>query len=663
MRIPPLIQASGLGPPPTTGRTTDAAPAELPEAYRASTIEIEDVFAGKRLDLVELARRCWDARSEFRRLRARVRDYVRGRQWETTKDKHGRTVSEAERMEEQGRIAWVMNEILPIVTNLLGQYRQSYTDSTVISRDRKDAVIDEMLTATLESVNDLNETSELDVLQLLEALIGGTFGWKVRAEWHDEEERDEVRIDPIDQTRFFFSPDLADPRTRDVDVLGELHDWTLDEIVQNFASTPDEEAGLRRLFADLSSDEDLYHRSTFGTFDHDYLNFYYPVDPSKGRILEVWRKEYEWVTYAHDHLDGTYMATDLTPDQVAQINRERAMEAELMGLAPELIELDQEYVGRFVGYWLTADGTVLQKAVNPYWHNSHPFVFGFTMLLDGEYMGKLANILDPQRLINRMTASVDFLFGIGAKGLLMVPEDTIPEDMNLDDFADAWSTMGGVVKIKLKPGAKLPQQITANAIPAGAFQWIGAQRDWLEKISGVTASVQGIAQSGDTPAARFNQEVQQGQLSNLNIFESLRRTRRRRDYKALGCALQFYEKRVVGIPGKRDELIEFSPEMVRSVNYTVAIQDVQDTATSDQLWEDKMNEWLIGQRITFGQYLANSAHPKAPVMLAYLQQNAPWMVEQPLSPELFEAAAAGDPDAVALVQQMQDPALTQQAAM
>lgn len=607
-------------------------------------------------DLVEAARRAWEARYKARSKRRRARDFFAGEQWETYTDPvTGEQIDEKAHIEAQGRIPWAMNEIRPIVQNLRGQFRQNYSHPLPVARQNNAQSAEEQMSVALEVVHDQSEVSEIDADEFLECVLAGAFGWKITAKWNSVDHRDEVRIDPVDQNRIFFNPDLCDRRAKDIDFIGEIHDWTLDEIIQQFATTEAEEAQLRQIYSEIAPvHADRFTQAFEGFEKADSLNFFWPSDPSKARVVEVWAKKYSWVRYAHDPLDGLYEPTTLSDAEVAEINQARVREAQLLGL-PEaaIIEVDQEYESIWCCYFMTPEGHVLWEGETPYWHGEHPYTIGFPVLLDGEHWGIVEDIIDPQRLMNRMTSSIDFMFGIGARGLLMVPEDSIPDDMDIDDFAQEWTRMGGVIKFRAKPGAAMPQQITTNAIPAGIFTWLAHQREWMEKISGVNQAVQGLEPNSGTPATLYAAQIQQGQVGNLDFFQSFYVQRRERDRKALQVILQFYDQRPLHSARNRTS-VTFTPEIVRQAEYDIVIQDVQDTATTRQLWEADLKEHLTAARLTFRQYLQMSAHPKADALMQIISQTNPLLLGQPVAPEMVEAAQAGNPDAMALITQAQE---------
>lgn len=72
-------------------------------------------------------------------------------------------------------------------------------------------------------------------------------------------------------------------------------------------------------------------------------------------------------------------------------------------------------------------------------------------VIDGRFKAVLSDVIDIQRYINRLLTLLDFIIGASAKGLLMVPQECIPDDMDIRDFAREYVKTNGVILIKKEP--------------------------------------------------------------------------------------------------------------------------------------------------------------------------------------------------------------------
>lgn len=609
---------------PTAQRRLNISP------RRANGAPTEDIYLDeKQRDKVEqLLRRAkhwWDERADFRRRRARSRDYRRGNQWqEETKNKDGEIVTEEEAIKEQGRIPWVINQMATITRNLKGQWRQNRSDRAAFAVEREDAQATEMINVKRRGTRRYNRAEVVEADQFEEHVMSGASGFKVTIDWDASLSRNEVSIDPIDQTRLFFNLDLEDRRMNNLRIIGELHDMRPEELLGEYARDgrgdfdPEKAKKVRDAYANMDRD-DLLNVQGAGFDTTDSLDFYSPADPGLARVIEVWTKERKITQYAHDRARGTWTELDDStgPEAIQKANERRNAQ----GAPP--IELRRKIEPVWVTRHLTPRGDLLFEAESPYWHDEHPYVIAIANLIDGETWGLLEQIIDPQRWLNRLVAQIDHAMGVGAKGVLMVPEETIPDDLTIDDFAEEWSKQGGVLKIKMKPGVEAPQEIVTNSIKPGSFELLQQLKQWIEQTSGVTGAQTGEQPQSGTPAMLFQQQIAQSSLTNLDYFESFFEGVRDLDNKTIQCIQQAIDQPLRLNEGATRQAIEYKPEDVRSLKFDVSMGSVKDTATFQQIFEEDLRGFLERGYIDFGTYLQMSAHPKAETLLRVLQQRDP----------------------------------------
>jgi len=579
-------------------------------------------------NLIRRAKRWWDEREDFRRRRARSRDYRRGHQWqETTTNEDGEKVTEEEYIKQQGRVPWVINQVATATRNLIGQYRQNRSDRAAFAVEDEDSKATEMMNVKRRGTRRWNRAEMLERDQFEEHILSGASGFKVTIDWISRLERNEVEIDPIDQTRIFYNLDLDDRRMKNLRLIGELHDLTPEDLLSTYARDEhgdfDRERAqrIKEIYGDLDKQSLAYVTDT-GFDATDSLNFYQPTDEGLARVVEVWTKRRKLTTYAHDKARATWteLGGGATEEDIQRVNEQRRQN----GQPP--IEVRERVEDTWVVHHMTPRGDVLFEQETPYWHGSHPYVVGIANLLDGETWGLIEQMIDPQRWLNRLVTTIDHGMGVAAKGTLLVPENTIPDDMSIDDFAESWSRQGEVIKIKLKKGAQPPEQITSNAIPTGSFELLQQLKAWIEETSGVTGAQLGQEPPSDTPAMLFQQQIMQSGLTNLDYFETFFETARELDWKTIQCLQQAIKKPIRLSEGATQEPVEYRPEDVRNIRFDISTGSVKDTATFAQIFEEDLRSFLERGYIDFGTYLEMSAHPKAETLLRVLQQRDPDML-------------------------------------
>src|SRR5690606_14799543 len=140
----------------------------------------------------------------------------------------------------------------------------------------------EALNMALKAVRRLNKSKIIEPDLLEEHMISGATAARVSIAHTEQTNRDEGRIDTIDQTRLFYNLDLANRRLDGLRMIGYLHDMTADELVASFAidNAGDYDEGeaerLKEIYRTYESkQEDLSLDYGFTRADSvDFLNTY-----------------------------------------------------------------------------------------------------------------------------------------------------------------------------------------------------------------------------------------------------------------------------------------------------------------------------------------------------------------------------------------------------
>jgi len=674
LRRPREAQTYGLG----AGFPTDAGDEALYDAGQLQRRgdELVGEPTAETRTLIENCRHDHEALQDYRERRQQARDDYRGYQWEgqmTDPDDPDSTISEKTYLEREGRQALVMNHIAPTIRNLKGQLLQNRSERMAYAVDKDDQEAANQMSVALRATRRQNQLPILEADQFEEHVLGGLHAWKATGRYVPESDRDEVAVDSVPPYTLFFNSDFGDRRMKGLRRIGEIHEVHLDELCAKIAESPAHEERLREIYADRDRKLEQPGLNGFDRADQHSNAFYNPADPDKARLIEVWYTKYKWVRRVHDPATGAYQKLDVTPEDVAAVNEERTA----MGMPP--LDIDEEKETVWCWAFLSPEGHLLAEGETPYWHGSHPYCVSFASLIDGEWWGLVDDIQDPQKLINRITAAIDFMLAASAKGVLLVDEETLVDsDMTLDDVAEEWTRFNGVIALKPKAGRTIGQsmqQVTASSIPAGIFEWLGAQKSWVEELSGVMGPQLGKKPQAGTPASLYAQQQVQASLTTLIFFDTFFQGLYELDRKTLQLVLQFYDDERVISPGARDQLVRYQPDRVRDISWDVVVADAADTATFRMQFEQSLMEFLGAGHLTFSQFLDVSSHPKARQLQRIIERTNPLITGgqgQPSSldtapPELagamMQAAQSGDVDAGTLLAQAQDyPAQAQALA-
>lgn len=618
----------------------------LPAKHQKGRKKESEKLAVDDTGTLDMARRAWEELDSHRRERSRNRDYTFGKQWNdsiTLSD--GRTVTEEQYLKEQGKVPLKNNLIRQLIKNVVGQFRSTQTQPVCVARDRKEQPLGEILSSAMEYVYQHNRVWELDGRTLEEFLISGSCFHKVL--YGTRGEKTDVWIDEVNPSRVFFNV-MEDSRHWDCTLIGEIHDVPISVLLSRFSGGDRDRAiELRNIYSDARETDFAQQYDTISDERIDNLDFFRPSDGNMCRVIEVWRYESRERIRCHDTLKGiTYKAEISAADAIEKENRKRIREAAKSGIKPSQVPvIKTEWFIDMIWYYrfLSPFGHILAEGETPYWHGSHPYAFKLYPLIDGEIHSFVEDVIDQQRYINRLITMVDFIMGSSAKGVLLFPEDQIPDGMTIEDIADEWTRYNGVILFRPKPGSPLPQQIAVNATNVGAYELLNLQMKLFEDISGVHGAMQGKGTAPGTSYALYAAQIQNSSLNLVDIFESYKNFRQDRDTKLMKTIQQFFDKeKYMQIVGTSDEerLENITREEVCNADFDISITE----STSSQVYRSVSNEFLLelfrmGQ-ITLEMLLENGSFPFSDKLLQSIEKNKvenmrqqqPGAGEQPVQP-------------------------------
>ena len=600
------------------------------------TSHLSDDMVNENQQLLERCRMFYQSLSDFRERRRRAFNYYRGRQWkDLIEDDDGNIVTEEDYIKSRGKIPFKQNVIRQLLRNVIGQMLTNKTKPIVNARKQDDAGLSEMLTNTLQSIQQLNETATLDARSFEEFLISGAIVSKTSYAYWDTKDAEDIFTENVNPNYLFYNTDVKDPRLLDLRLIGEIKDTSLDDVVATFATNEEEAKKIRSWYTSVSPKNIAVNTGEMGSQRMENIDFYIPSDITKARVIIVWERVTDWRTYAHDYLTGDVTITKLSLDEIAAINMERVQKGLQAGMDEENIPLIQAH-RKLEQFWvvkhLTPYGQCLYQGETPYKHQSHPYTLTLYPLIDGEVWGLVEDILDQQRNINRLFSLMDFIMGSAAKGVLLVPEDAIPDDMDIDDFADEWTKYNGVIKIKTKAGAQIPKQVSANLTNIGAKDMLQMQLQLIQEIAGVNGAIQGHSAKAGTPNALYVNEAANSSTNIKDIMTTFNRHKIKRDEKMLKLAMQYYkEKRYIAISGNRysEEANYYDPNRVKDFNFDLVISEGTDTPVYRQIISDQLFKLLEMRQIDLKMYLENSGMPYSDQLLSSIKNQEEQQGQQP----------------------------------
>lgn len=601
-------------------------------------------------DVLMEAQQYWNNMSAFRRDRERNKRYTYGDQWKDIIVVDGRQITEEEYIKEQGNVPLKNNLIRRLVRNVLGVYRSQSKEPTCTARDRDEQKLGETMSTILQCNMQVNRLTEVYARTMEEFLISGLivhrkwFGWR--------NDKCDCWTDYVHPNNFFVDNNMRDFRGWDVSCIGEVHDVSFETLCGQFAESPDDYARLSRIYSFASKREYIsLNCERFGYSHLKNFDFLFTNDPTRCRVVEVWRKESKPRYRCHDYNNGDVYKIEIEDyaELVEAVNAQRIQRGLAAGMRLDdipLIRVKWFMDDYWYFYYLTPFGDILKEGETPYEHKSHPYIFKAYPFIDGETHSFVADVIDQQRYTNRLITLYDWIMRASAKGVLLFPEECLPTDMSINEIADEWSRFNGVIAIKTKGNAQVPQQIANNSTNIGITELLNIQLKFFEDISGVNGALQGKPGFSGMSASLYNQQTQNATTSLLDLLDSFSMFVIDAAYKDVKNIQQFYDtKRVFNIAGKSGAQIEYDPKKIRDIEFDLSIVESTSTPAYRQMANDLLMEiWKTGQ-ISLQQLLQHGDFPFADELLQSLQSQQEQLErgETPdgLAPELLAQVQQG----------------------
>lgn len=614
--------------------------------------EIDSVAASKRFGdrrafhLLMEAQYYWNQMDDFRKERERNKRYTYGAQWDDVICVDGKSMTEEMYIQKQGNIPLKNNLIRRLVRNVIGVYRGQSKEPTCTARDRNEQKLGETMSTILQCNMQLNRMNNLYARTMEEFLISGLIVHRKSYGWRNGKE--DCWTDYVQPNNFFIDNNMRDFRGWDVSVIGEVHDISFGQLCEQFSSTAEEYGKLKEIYH-LAANRDYISSfaERFGYSRLQNFDFLFTNDPGRCRVIELWRKEQKPRYRCHDYQNGDIFKIDIEDyrSEVVSVNEERLQMAKSVGMPEDevpLIDATWFVDDYWYFYYLTPFGDILREGETPYEHGSHPYVFKAYPFIDGEIHSFVADVIDQQRYTNRLITLYDWIMRASAKGVLMMPEDCLPDGVSVEDIAESWTEFNGVIVYKPSRTGKAPEQVANNSTNIGITELLSLQLKFFEDISGVTGALQGKPGFSGESAAHYNQQTDNATKSLLDLLDSFSDFVIDGAYKDVKNMQQFYDsKRVFDIAGKDSALIEH----VRDVEFDLSITESTSTPAYRILANDFLMQLFNSQAISLEQLLEHGDFPFADELLQSInsqkEQLEQGKMPDGISPQLLQQVNRG----------------------
>ncbi len=563
-------------------------------------------------DLLYKCANDWDTMRPMREEHRRIMRYVEGDQWGDLvpdPDNIGKFIREDILISRSGRNPMTNNILQQYIRSIYGQRLSNPSQPVVNALSEDDMELSEMLTNTIRANLEMNDIDTIELSVLTGLCFGGIGVTKERFEYWSEKDKSDGRVEFVNSNRIFFNQDTESPLMDDIVRIGEIHDYSMNDILRNFAKDKADEARLKELYTSWHSDLALLRNSRDNLRS---LDFYGALNLDKCRVIEVWEKKGRWCIYAHDYADGTETVyTDTPQSYFDTINEERLSLAESIGIESESVPLIYTEP-RYEDYWnvkfLTPTAVCLQETETPYKHQGHPYTIASTPRIDGKSKPVFSDLLGMQRQINRLVTMLDFMLAASAKGVLILTEDMLG-NMSLEQIKGEYVKTNGVIVLSAAAAGKMPQELVSRGASAGAWEMLSFYTQQISQISGLSGAIQGQVAGSNTPASLYAQQAQNSMLNFVVVFDRLNKWYQKMAEKLLKVLMQYYTTpRYININGRAyNKLAEYyKPQMVQKlIDFNLTVSNSVDTPLFRQMSDKMLFDLLNAGQINIELFLDN----------------------------------------------------------
>lgn len=541
---------------------------------------------------------------KFREDRESNKKYAHGDQLSDMVSTEEGLMTEEQYIKKQGGVPLTMNLIQKQIRSVVGIFREQASEPLCVARDRDEQQEAETLSVLLQYNMQLNHMSEMYATGMKEYLISGLVVHKKTARWRND--RMDCWTDNVPIDSFIPDSNMRDIRGWDCAFVGQIHDYDFTTLCAEFSESPADYAKLTQIYKqarDVRSG--MYTYEQFGYSNNSVrYDFLTPIDPSRCRVIEVWRKEAKPRVLCHDWNKGIVFKVDPQDFDtvVTAENQRRMIQAAQAGIPKEevpLIEVVKWFIDDYwYYYFLSPFGDILKEGETPYDHKSHPFVFKMHDFIDGEIHSFVSDLKPLQRYNNRLVMLNDMILRSSAKGLLVVPRGCVP-GLSEEQIGKIWAKPNGVLVVDADKMGNLPQQIASNLTNIGIHEMLSMNLKFFEEI-GVNGSLQGKSSYSGESGAHAQVMAQNSATSLVDILESFNDFECDAAYKDMKNIQQYYdEKKVLNIVGRNARGAgNVNPEKVLNLEADISIAQGKKTpsykALANEFYINLFNQHAIG---------------------------------------------------------------------
>ena len=568
-------------------------------------------------DLVTHCRNVWTNFDYMRRSRAKVLRFAYGDHYDDKILIKGKWMRQRDYLSAVGGMALQINQVKKVINSVAGLWTGEKNGPTATALNVNMRGYGDGMTEVLRTNYRINAMSVLGAEWLNEANVGGLAVAKTEYSSYLGGKKKDVCTKNVNPNMFFFESGMQDSRFKDLTLVGQLHEMAFNDLCASFAETPDQFAKLREWYASDSFSglqPDAFDASDANR--EEDISFDRPRQRGFCRVIEVWTRERRPRYHVLD-TNSPEEPYDINADdreliaQIERTNKERLAEGRKQGWKDEEIPLIEYKPYWFIDtYWycryLTPDGHVIWEGESTLPDRSQPYTIMAVPFANGRIVGHASDAVDMNIALDRALVVDDMVKRAGAKGVMMVPEDIVPDWMDWDEFAEQATSINGVVYYKPKPHGQTPEMIYSHSSTVDTTNMISLLSRLLEDSVSVSGALQGRAPTAGTAASLYAQQRQNSVTPLAPIMERFRIFMDEVAMKTLNYVQEYYTIQDYAEIVSSDELLQamnLNLALMGDLKYKVAIGPGMDTPQyRDQIQEDVMLGMQNGA-LTYADYI------------------------------------------------------------
>jgi hypothetical protein len=258
-----------------------------------------------------------------------------------------------------------------------------------------------------------------------------------------------------------------------------------------------------------------------------------------------------------------------------------------------------------IRWTVTADDQLLHDDWSPYKHFT--VVPYFPYFRDGDTIGLVENLIDPQELLNKAESQNLHIVNTSANSGWKLKTGALA-NMSVEELEERGAETGLVVEVNGDPEKDLVK-ITPNSVPTGHDRLAYKGEEHIKSISGVNDSMQGFDRE-DVASKAINAKKQSGKTNLVKPLDSLARTDYYIGRNVLDLIQEFYTAERIetvvkdSVTGETEELaVNTIDEATGEIMNDLTIGEYRVVVTSvpaRETLEDSEFEQLVAMRVELG---------------------------------------------------------------